>query len=188
MMKRSICLMALAGALSLVVSASASAVDRGDLEEQLQSDAAVLDDLDAHANGGEAIMERIESTFNVTKDQIDALRADHLGFGEIVILLSLAKATPGGVTPDSINQILALRQGPPELGWGQIAARMELKLGKVVSDVDKLDVDKADVDKSKEDSTHGRPATARADSDNGKDDMVSTGSSSGEGRKGSGKK
>ncbi len=137
MVKRSVILMALAGAISFVFIASVSAAGQAVSDAQLSKDAAILDDQATNAKGSAAIVQTIESMFNVTKDQIDALRADRLGYGGIVILLSLAQSTSAGVTPDSINQILALRQGPPVLGWGQIAEKPGLNLGKVVSAVAK---------------------------------------------------
>ncbi len=170
-MNRSFIAMALAGAISLVFIASASAAGKSD--DQLNKDAAILDDQGASASGSDAIVQTIESTFNVTQDQIDALRADDLGYGEIVILLSLAQATPEGITTDNINQILALRQGPPEMGWGEIAKELDLNLGKVVSSVVK----------ATDASTHGL-ATAQGASNNGNGNGMSAGASAGAGRMG----
>jgi hypothetical protein len=75
-----------------------------------------------------AIIQAIEAQFKVTNVQIAALRSDQLGYGEIVILLGLAAQEPGGVTPTSIDEVLAVRQGPPVMGWGQIANQLGLTL------------------------------------------------------------
>ena len=169
-MNRSIIAIVLAGAISLVFIASASAAGTAASDDQLNKDAAILDDQGANSTGSEAIVQTIESTFSVTQAQIDALRADDLGYGEIVILLSLAQATPAGVTTDNINQILALRQGPPVLGWGEIARQLDLNLGKVVSTVVK----------ATDESAHGL-ATAQNASENGKGNGMSAGASAGAG-------
>ncbi len=169
-MNRSITAMVLAGAISLVFIASASAAGAAASDDQLNKDAAILDDKGTNSTGSEAIVQTIESTFNVTQDQIAALRADDLGYGEIVILLSLAQATPAGVTTDNINQILALRQSPPELGWGEIAKQLDLNLGKVVSSVVK----------ATDESTHGLAGAQNAP-ENGKGNGMSAGASAGAG-------
>ncbi len=172
-MKRSIIAMALAGVISLVFIASVSAAGQAESETQMSRDAAILDNQGTNANGSDVIVQTIESMFNVTQAQIDALRADDLGYGEIVILLSLAQSTPEGVTTDSIGHILTLRQGPPVLGWGQIAEQMGLNLGKVVSTVAT----------ATEKSTHGL-GTAQTASNNGNGNGMSAGASSGAGRMG----
>ncbi len=96
--------------LSLVVAGAAAAADNSSTEVQ-----------------------RLENTFSVTAAQISALQADGLGFGEIGIVFSLASNMTGGITTANVNTIMALRQGSPPMGWGQIANSLGLNLGKVVS-------------------------------------------------------
>ncbi len=50
----------------------------------------------------------------------------------------LARSLPGGITDANVQKIMALRQGPPVMGWGKIAGDLGLKLGKVQSNVHKM--------------------------------------------------
>jgi hypothetical protein len=88
----------------------------------------------AQESGTPAIITRLENTFGVTADQISALSADGLGYGEIAIVFSLASNMTDGITSANISQIMGLRQGTPPMGWGQIAKSLGLNLGAVVSD------------------------------------------------------
>ncbi len=108
-----------------------------DNDAQLDMGAAVIDELSATGDGGAAILQTIQAMFNVTASQIKALRAENLGYGEIIILLSIAQSMPGGISDATIASVLALRQGAPVMGWGAIASSMGVKLGTLVSAVEK---------------------------------------------------
>lgn len=86
----------------------------------------------------EMVTGKIKDTFGVTDEQISGLRARNMGYGEITIVFSLAQKMAGGITSDNVNQIMTMRQGPPVMGWGQIAKSLGLKLGEVVSGVKKV--------------------------------------------------
>ncbi len=108
-------------------------------EKKLDAEVAALDK-DAGAPRGETIVtERLEKEFNVTEAQITSLRDKKFGFGEIAIVFALASKLSGGITDDNISKIMAMRQGPPVQGWGEIAKTSGIKLGAVVSDVKKVE-------------------------------------------------
>jgi hypothetical protein len=46
---------------------------------------------------------------------------------------------PGGITDANIDKILAMRQGRPAEGWGEIAKNLGIKLGPVLSEVKKVE-------------------------------------------------
>lgn len=73
----------------------------------------------------------------LTAQDVQALRAKGLGFGEISTLLALtAKQT--SAHPKSVDEILAMRQGHE--GWGKIARDLGYKnLGSVISSVKTTD-------------------------------------------------
>jgi len=168
--KRSMIVFVLVGMMSFVLVSSASAQTATDPETQLGKDAATLDEVGTNADSAPAIVQAIETMFDVTASQVAALRNDNLGYGEIVILLSLAETLPGGITSQNIDQILQLRQGPPVTGWGKIAETMRLKLGDVVSTVEKATQKSAQA-----------IAKAQAASNNGNGNGRSGGASSGAG-------
>ncbi len=87
----------------------------------------------AQSTGPDKLTQELETTFGVTADQVSALQADGLGFGEIYTLLALAQTMPGGDTAANIAAVLAMRQGPPVQGWGQVAKSMGVNLGQVIS-------------------------------------------------------
>ncbi len=63
------------------------------------------------------------------------MRDKKMGYGEIAIALSLCQKMPGGATDANIQQVMAMRQGTPAMGWGEIAKKLGTKLGPAVSQV-----------------------------------------------------
>lgn len=96
-------------------------------------------DIDSDAGKEEKpVVDRIESKFKVTDAQINNLRNQKLGFGEITIVFALAEKLPGGITDANVNKIMSMRNGPPKMGWGEIANKLGFKLGPVISDVERV--------------------------------------------------
>ena len=89
--------------------------------------------------GTEIVTKRLEKEFGVTASQVESLRDKKLGFGEITIAFSLAQKMPGGITDANINKILTMRQSRPVEGWGEIAKKLGVKLGPVLSEVKKVE-------------------------------------------------
>ncbi len=139
-MKRNLQLM-LAGmlVLSLTMLGTAWAATRD--EKNLDTQTTDIDKTAGKTGGSAVVVTRIEKEFNVTADQINALRSKGLGYGEISIVFSLAGKLPGGITDSNIDKIMAMRTGPPVMGWGQIANKLGFKLGPVVSSVMRVNKD-----------------------------------------------
>ncbi len=137
-MRRSIAISVLAVLLSAFLATAAWAQATTDSESRLDQDSTSLDNDGSTSAGAAAVAQTIESMFGVTSAQVTALRGDGLGYGEIVILLSLAQTMTGGLSTANIDAVLAMRQGPPVLGWGKIAQDMGVNLGKVVSGIAKV--------------------------------------------------
>ncbi len=72
---------------------------------------------------------RLETKFNVSDARIDSLRRQGLGYGEINIVLSMAKQMPGGINNRNVDKIMDLRQGQDghKQGWGEIAHDLNVK-------------------------------------------------------------
>ncbi len=134
------CSLALAAALLVFMTAIPTAwADTDSDMKKLDIETTALDK-DAGEHGGSAIvLERLEKEFGVTSAEIDSLRDKKLGFGEIAIIFSLARKMPGGITDANISTILAMRQGPPKEGWGEVAKKLGFKLGPTVSGVKKFE-------------------------------------------------
>jgi hypothetical protein len=90
--------------------------------------------------GATVVVQRLEKEFGVTDTQIQALRDQKLGYGEITIVFSMAQKL-GGATDANISKIMTLREGPPVMGWGEIAAKLDIKLGPTLSDVKKVNTE-----------------------------------------------
>jgi len=107
----------------------ASAKERADVEKKLDE---VEKEIETESTKGEpAVAERLAAEFGVTADALTAEKSQYgRGWGELTVahtLLSNAK------TDATLTDIFALRsQG---MGWGAIAAGLDLKLGEVVSAV-----------------------------------------------------
>lgn len=121
--------------LGWVTSAGAKA---GDEEKKLESSAQAIDTEASQPEGRKAVVERFTSQFGVEETRIEDLRAQKLGYGEISIAFSLAQKMPGGITDENMDKVLALRKGEEgKMGWGNVAKKLDLQLGQVVSGVEK---------------------------------------------------
>ncbi len=165
--------------MSVVMVASASAATTVDPATQLDNDAASLNNASSGADASAAILQTIETMFGVTESQIAPLLNDKLGYGEIVIIFTLAQTLPDGITSTTIDQVLKLRQGPPVQGWGQIARSMGLNLGEVVSSVEKATQRSAQaIEKAQAASKNGNGNGKSGDASSGAGTAGSAGSSS----------
>ncbi len=104
-------------------------------EKTLQKEATAINATAGNAQGEKVVTQRLEKEFKVTEMQIQRLRDKKLGYGEIAIALSLCQKMPGGATDANIQQVMTMRQGPPTMGWGEIANKLGTKLGPAVSQV-----------------------------------------------------
>ena len=107
-------------------------------ETRLESSATDIDNDAGKPNMEKPVVQRIENEFKVTDAQINSLRSQKLGFGEITIVFALAEKLPGGLTDANIDKIMSMRNGPPKMGWGEIAHKLGFKLGPVISNVERV--------------------------------------------------
>ncbi|HXT00231.1 MAG TPA: hypothetical protein VN915_06125 [Elusimicrobiota bacterium] len=123
------------------VAASRSAAEEAPTrdEQKLAATAADLDKDSTRADGDKRVEETLEARFHVGDARIDGLRSRKLGYGEIAIVLALAQKLPGGINDANVSKIMAERDGPPVMGWGRIAKKEGVSLGKVMSDVRRAD-------------------------------------------------
>jgi hypothetical protein len=125
--------------LFLCAAMPALAQDKKPADEKKLDSAAVQLDKDAAKPYGEKLVtDRIKTEFKVDDARIQGLREQKLGYGEISIALSLAKGLPGGITDANVQKVMAMRQGPPVMGWGKIAKNLNVKMGPVISGVKKM--------------------------------------------------
>jgi len=128
----------LAGLFLCAAAMPAFAQEKTREEKKLESGAAELDKNAAKPEGAQRVNDRIKAEFAVDNARVQSLRDQKMGYGEISIALGLAQSLPGGITDDNVQKIVALRQGPPVMGWGKIAKELGLKLGSVQSKVHKM--------------------------------------------------
>lgn len=107
-------------------------------EKQLDSAAAELDKAAGQPEGEKAVAEKIKNEFKVDDARVQGLRDQKLGYGGISIALGLAQGMPGGITDANMEKVMALRQGPPVTGWGNVAKQLGLKLGPVTASTKKV--------------------------------------------------
>ncbi len=123
-------------------------------EKKLGTDITAINKMGSEDKGGAVVMQRLEKEFNVTDTQITSLRDQKLGYGEISTVFALAQKM-GGITDANISKIMTLRQGPPVMGWGEIAKKLDLKLGSVVSSVHKVESSSERMIAQEEKTDHG---------------------------------
>jgi len=103
--------------------------------KELEANSAELDKSATRPSGQQRVTDKINAQFGVDETGVAGLRLKHLGYGEIAIVLGLAQNMPRGIRDENLYKIVALRQGPPVLGWGNVAKEFGLKLGPVISGV-----------------------------------------------------
>lgn len=135
-MKKLVLIMVLVFVASLSVMAWAETTKE---ETGLDKDAAYIDKSSGTPEGEKMVMGNLKKDFKVDDAVITGLRNQKLGYGEITIVLAMAQKMPGGITDANTSKIMSMRQGPPVMGWGQIAKEMGFKLGPVVSSVHKVE-------------------------------------------------
>ncbi|OGR66577.1 MAG: hypothetical protein A2X31_04460 [Elusimicrobia bacterium GWB2_63_22] len=136
----------LAGLFLCAAAMPAFAQEKTREEKKLESGAAELDKNAAKPEGAQRVNDRIKAEFAVDNARVQSLRDQKMGYGEISIALGLAQGLPGGITDANVAKVMALRQGPPVMGWGRMAKELGLKLGPVQSKVHKMS---AEVKKAK---------------------------------------
>src|SRR5512143_3860535 len=122
--------------LSLVFGGIAGAESSKD-ERNLEREAKRLNDTAAKPDGERAVLKELSTTFKTGEPAIRSLRDRTPGYGEVAIVLSLAQTLPGGATDANVQKVMALKHGPPVMGWGQVARQLNVKLGRTVSQVRK---------------------------------------------------
>lgn len=127
----------LAGVL-MCAAMPALAQEKPQDEKKLESAAVELDKDAGQPEGGRTVAEKLKTEFKVDDARVQGLRDQKLGYGEISIALSLAQGLPGGITDANVQKVMALRQGPPVMGWGNVAKELGQKLGPVTAKTRKV--------------------------------------------------
>ena len=138
--------------------------DAKDTETKLDATKASVDK-EAAAKGDNVVAGRLATEFGTTSDALMAEKAQYnTGWGDLMIAHAL-QANGGDVTVDQLFQM----RTADNLGWGQIANGMGLKLGDVVSGV--KSEGKVATGQSKGDgkvaTMHGQSATAKGETAKG---------------------
>ncbi len=131
--------LSLAVLLFIAAATTARAATPSRDEKKLNQELSALDKTSDTSKGATVVVTRLEKEFSVPESTITGLRDRKLGYGEIAIVLALAKSEPGGITDTNISAIMTMRMGPPVMGWGEIADKLGVRLGTIVSDVHKVD-------------------------------------------------
>jgi hypothetical protein len=109
--------------------AKVSADARAKAEAKLEASAKRADD-EATAQGDAKVAGRLAAEFGMTADQIMTEKKDlSTSWGQLMIAHSLAANSKTDLT---VEQLMDMRK---DMGWGQIAAGLGLKLGETVSAV-----------------------------------------------------
>lgn len=138
----------LAGLFLCAAAMPALAQEKTREEKKLESSAVELDKSAAKPEGQVRVSDKIKAEFGVDDARIQSLRDKNMGYGGISIALALAQSLPGGITDANVDKVMAMRQGPPVMGWGKIAKELDLKLGSVQSKVHKMSAEVKKADKA----------------------------------------
>jgi len=142
---------------------TAARAELSNVEKELERAISTLDQAAGEPQREKVVVEQLEKTFKVDEARIQSLRDQKLGYGEIAVLLSLTQKMPGGITDDNIQNVMAMRQGPPVMGWGAVAQKLGEKLGSVKSHMEKVakdfhkEIEKAEQGKGQKFETGEKP-------------------------------
>jgi 2,4-dienoyl-CoA reductase-like NADH-dependent reductase (Old Yellow Enzyme family) len=123
--------------LSVIPAAFADTAPSKD-EQNLNKEVARLERTAATPEGEKAVIKRIAADFKVPEDAVRSLRGSGLGYGDIVIVYTLARVMPGGSIGENVQKVVADRQGPPVRSWADVAKQARTKLGKAVTQLKKI--------------------------------------------------
>lgn len=112
--------------------------DKTSEERNLESSAMEMDKEAAKPEGEKTVTDKLMAEFKVDAARIQSLRDQKLGYGGVSVALTLAQGLPGGITDENVQKVMALRQGPPVMGWGKVAKELGMKLGPAISKVKKI--------------------------------------------------
>jgi len=97
-------------------------------DEPVSGDTDVVEDASPVSSGQTQVVERLATAFHVEASQVEDLREQGLGYGEIHHVFALANQMPGGITQENVDAIMEMRQGE-KMGWGHIAHEVGTTLG-----------------------------------------------------------
>ncbi|MCX5793694.1 MAG: hypothetical protein NTY45_15970 [Elusimicrobia bacterium] len=137
-MKNKITRLLLAWFLLCAAGIPAFAQERSREEKKLEAAAGELNKSADRDEGRQRVAHKIRRQFGVDDALLIGLTYRKLSYGEISIVLGLAQGMRGGIKDANLHKIVALRQGPPVLGWGRIAGDLGVKLGPVLGDVQNI--------------------------------------------------
>lgn len=131
-------LRAVLGGLALVLVTSSPLWAQADQDDGRAQATQTAIDKDAASTKGSAIqVQTLSKQFNVPPSQIESMRAQKQGWGEITIQLAMAQhlTQTDPKTYPTMNDALAKIQSmrSDHMGWGKIAKDLGFKLGPVVS-------------------------------------------------------
>lgn len=135
------------GGLALVLAASTPLWAQADQDEVRLQTANVAIDKDAASKGSAIQVQTLSKQFNVPSSQIESMRTQKQGWGEITIQLAMAQhltqTNPASYPTlnDALAKIQTLRS--EQMGWGKIARDLGFKLGPVVRDAEQARQDLA---------------------------------------------
>jgi hypothetical protein len=142
-------LLVLAVSFSLCIGSTPLSVlaDEGKDGQEIEQSANEINAEAQSDSGKAAVVNRLKNEFSIEESQINDLRSKNLGYGEIGIALSLAQQMPGGITNENIQKVMDLRRGEGKRGWGNVAKELNLNLGKVVSQTQKMATERQTIKK-----------------------------------------
>lgn len=117
--------------IALFATPAVRAEDSSKDEQTLERTSSEVDKEAARPEGPKKVESRLKTEFKVDDARVQGLRDQKLGYGEISIVLALAEKRPGGITDANVAAIMAERNGPPKMGWGQIARKQGTTIGKI---------------------------------------------------------
>lgn len=135
-------------------------------DKKLEQSSTDVDAAAARPDGQKNVESRLKSEYKVDDARILGLRDQKLGYGEISIALALAEKLPGGITDANVATVMAQRNGPPKVGWGQIAKNQGTTVGKLLGRVKNVEAaarkqERAEARTRENAEKRERPATAQ---------------------------
>lgn len=124
--------------IGLFISIGTVWASRAGVEMRLGKDVAYLNNVGRSASGERSLSRSLQEKFGADAAQIEGLRKQRLGYGDISVVMALASRLHGGISRLNIERIVSRWRAPRSGDWARIARSMGVRVDRVVLQIESL--------------------------------------------------
>ena len=124
--------------VGLFVSIGALWASRAGVEMRLGSDVAYLNNLGRTESGQRSLSQSLESRFSPKPGQIEELRRQRMGYGDISVVFATASRLRGGISRHNIERIVSMWKSFHSGSWEKIIRSLGVRVERVVLQIESV--------------------------------------------------